>query len=80
MPIGTQTRYTCNDPVEARLRDKFHQTKGKPGHAQAEFELSSYLWKRTEREIAEDRRKHPKARRNQGKPDGLETGAGRALP
>jgi len=76
-----------SDPREQELRDRWHQTKadaesGEPGaahlHAVADAALARYLWDRTQAEIAADRKKHPKARRNQtfqGTP-----GQGRNLP
>lgn len=57
-------KYPTSDPEEARLRQRWHDTVGTPEHAVADRLLSNYLWKRTEADIAEDRRKHPKAKRN----------------
>lgn len=68
----------ASDPEEQRLREAWHIAKenweadGRPSSApserafrMADHNLSKYLWNRVEQEIAEDRRRHPKARRNQ---------------
>lgn len=82
----------ASDPEEQRLRELWHQRKaeweanGRPDSApshhafmKVDHDLSQYLWKRVETAIAEDRRKHPKARRNA--PVGSESSAPtRALP
>lgn len=39
--------------------------------------LTGYLWKKTEAKIAEDRKLHPKAKRNAPVPEGIQVGEGR---
>lgn len=48
--------------------------------ARAHRSLSDYIWNRAQRDVEADRRKHPKAKRNQPKPDGITSPGGRALP
>lgn len=79
-----------SDPKEAAMRSDWYAARKKRDEepndmmAEAEFRrvdsaLCAYLWQRCEAEIAEDRRKHPKARRNQPVPkEGV--GDGRVLP
>ena len=67
--------FQCSDPKEANYRETWHRAKAKyeenPTPATlgwfkaADRTLSDYIWNRTLREIEEDRRKHPKAKRNQ---------------
>lgn len=71
-----------SDPKEAQLRAEWYEAKERGGTAfqLADAALSRYLWDRTEADIAEDRRKHPKAKRNQPVPEGIAVGEGRTLP
>jgi hypothetical protein len=83
----------ASDPEEQRLRVLWYTRKaeweadGRPDASPSkrafddiDRKLSDYLWNRVESQIAEDRRRHPKARRNA--PVGSETpgGGGRHLP
>lgn len=78
-----------NDPEEQRLRDALfrargiavqHPTPQNEADARiAESVLSDYLWARSCRIVAEDRKKHPKKKRNAPVPEGA-LGSGRALP
>lgn len=83
----------ASDPEEQRLREAWHEAKeaweadGRPSSSpsrlrfnRADSSLSTYLWNRVQREIEEDRRKHPRAKRNL--PVGAERpgGGGRHLP
>lgn len=67
----------AQDAEEQRLRDEWHRTKtawastghqdGTPEareHQKIDRLLTEYLWRRTMATIEEDRRKHPKAKRN----------------
>lgn len=71
----TVTTPPASDPEEQRLREAWHAAKAdlddaddKPpallAFRRADDELSTYLWNRVLADIAEDRRKHPKAKRN----------------
>lgn len=73
------------------MRKNWHDTKKRAeenpspdstlAHVQADRELSSYLWNRAKAEVEEDRRKHPRAKRNAPKPCDIEPRpGGRALP
>lgn len=90
-------RLTSSDPVEMDLRDQWYKAKiewetmGHPdsGPAYQHFQhvgerLSAYLWDRASRDVEADRRKHPKAKRNQPVPkrDNGDTEApnGRVIP
>lgn len=87
-PLGYRP-LPCADPVEAKLREHWYATRRAvaetPGpsateaHAQADRQLSAYLWNQVEGQIAEDRRKHPKAKRNAPVPKGIEVGSGRVI-
>lgn len=79
------------DPREQELRERWHALKraaaapSATGDARLAFEiadadLSAYLWDRTRKDIDEDRRKHPKAKRNQSAPEGATPSGGRCLP
>lgn len=76
-----------SDPKEQELRELWHRAKGErdggveggaEAFQQADRKLSAYLWERVERDIAVDRAKHPRAKRNL--PVGPKRGGGRALP
>lgn len=80
-----------SDPEEQRLRDDWHRLKraatapdstydARLAFEVADQRLVSYLWNRTQADIAEDRRKHPKAKRNQGVPEGATPSGGRCVP
>lgn len=60
-----------SDPIEATLRANWYAARGTASFARADAKLSAYLWQRTEREVAADRKRHPKAKRNQPKPEGV---------
>ena len=76
------TRFFCSDPAEVRLRDAWHAAKSAmeadpvPDNVREFHEahrlLSTYLWDRVQAEQAEDRRRHPKAKRNLPKPENVE--------
>lgn len=56
-----------SDPVEQRLRDAWYEADG----AERELiglQLSTHIWNRNETAVAQDRKKHPKAKRNQPVP------------
>lgn len=67
--------FACSDLKEVAYREIWHEKKrayeANPNpQTQGEFRaadrvISAYLWNRTQAEIAEDRRKHPRAKRNQ---------------
>ena len=79
--IGTRASYATSDPKEAELRARWHATKGDPAsHAEVHKELSDYLWDRAMRSIEEDRKKHPKAKRNQPVPSPVSGPPRRCLP
>ena len=75
-------RLEAVDPREDELRRAWHEAKDAGDEkklTQIGVELSDYIWKRSVAIIEEDRRKHPKAKRNasvgsEGK------GGGRVLP
>lgn len=80
-----------SDPEEQRLREQWHATKEaatKPESTEmdrnayllANARLSAYLWNRVETAIAEDRKKHPKAKRNLPVPSKEDVESGRVLP
>ena len=84
-------RLPTSDPRENDLRTKWYATRDEHGmeshqHRAVDRELTDYLWKRTQDLIEEDRKKHPKAKRNA--PVGSRIGGegektapgGRALP
>lgn len=85
-------RFFCSDPTEARLRQAWHDARSAmdaeytPDNVrefhEAHATLSRYLWSRVEADIAEDRKRHPKAKRNQPKPadTDLHKPGARALP
>lgn len=52
------------DPTEQKLREAWYNTTGAE-HERAQDELAAYIWKRTQAIVAEDRKRHPKAKRNQ---------------
>lgn len=81
----------ASDPEEQRLRDAVFSARTAwvgsndgPKEAAAmqvaERELSQYLWDRACRQVAADRAKHPKAKRNAPVPKQIEVGSGRVLP
>lgn len=74
-------RLPSSDPIEMDLRDAWYKAKiewetmGCPdsgpvwqGFQYANNKLSAYLWDRASRDVAADRAKHPKAKRNQPVP------------
>lgn len=90
MPLGYKA-IPASDPKEQQLREAWHLKRGewaaegfptasntKRAFDLADERLTRYLWQRTEADIAEDRRKHPKARRNL--PPIAVGGHGRHLP
>lgn len=78
-PLGYRSVPT-SDPEEQRLREIWYATRGTPEHRSANEQLSAYLWKRTCAEIETDRRKHPKAKRNQRPGNMGAQGKNRYLP
>jgi hypothetical protein len=62
------------DPTEQKLREEWHALKAKSegsgdprdegSFAQKHNELAAYLWNRVQTEVAEDRKRHPKKKRN----------------
>ena len=84
----TRVAPRASDPEEQRLRELWHKYKAEmeSGDTQAGYnflrvhnELASYLWNRVQAEVDEDRRKHPKKKRNMPKSNDGPSG-GRALP
>lgn len=81
------TALPTSDPEEAKLREQWYAMKarkeaGEEGAA-SDFDiidrrLCKYLWDRCEADIAADRKKHPRAKRNQTFEG--PAGIGRALP
>jgi len=76
------------DPVEQDLREKWHEYKaqsesgsvdGTRNFYETHNRLAAYLWNRTMAIVEEDRRKHPKKKRNLPKSSGGSSG-GRMLP
>lgn len=67
--------FLCSDPAEAELRQLWHQHKvlsdsdPTPDNVRTFHEvhrkLSDYLWQRVQTEVENDRKRHPKAKRNQ---------------
>ena len=62
-------RLPTSDPIEEDLRTKWYDARTIHGHGSPEWlaidrQLTEYLWSRTQRIVAEDRAKHPKAKRN----------------
>lgn len=79
--VGYKT-LVASDPVEQEMRTAWHAAKD-AGNWEAkraiERKLSDYIWNRVQKVIEEDRKKHPKAKRNL--PVGSEGGGGgRFLP
>ena len=53
------------DPEYERLRAHWYATKGdEVAHILANNAISAYVWDKACRQVAEDRAKHPKAKRN----------------
>jgi len=80
-------RLSTSDPKEQTLRTAWHEAKDAKDRgedlAEGRFQridekLTRYLWQRAVDEREADRRKHPKAKRNQSYSGPL--GAGRNLP
>ena len=72
-------RLPSSDPVEQDLRDQWYSAKERADGKETtspemqhfifiDGKLRTYLWDRASAIVAADRAKHPKARRNQGKP------------
>lgn len=75
-------RLKAVDPREDELRRAWHEAKDAGDEKKLACigtELSDYIWKRSVAIIEEDRRRHPKAKRNQGKSETGPSG-GRVLP
>lgn len=70
--------FPCSDPTEASLRSQWHSAKAavevsptqenQRTFAQAHRSLSEYLWNRVQAQVEEDRKRHPRAKRNQPVP------------
>lgn len=55
----------CSDPEEQRLREAFYAAEeGSNRRQQVADELARYLWQRVSAEVEEDRKRHPKKKRN----------------
>lgn len=67
-----------SDPHEQELREQWYKATGKAKETIGN-QLAAYLWQRTESWVAEDRRRHPKAKRNQPVPTDIVVGETRAL-
>lgn len=74
----------ASDPEEQRMRKELFAARGRlvqePGNptlqaaeTAANHALAGYLWRRACAQVEEDRRKHPKARRNQMPPRPLDS-------
>lgn len=82
--------FPTKDPKEAQLRGQWHAAKAAfdkdpsasnaAAFKHASSTLADYIWGRMSKEIEEDRRKHPKAKRNQPKPFGATPSGNRCLP
>lgn len=72
-------RLPTSDPEEQRLRDLWYDAPDGEARRLAGEALSKHIWDRVEKIVAEDKRKHPAAKRNLPVPT---TGAsgGRYLP
>ena len=68
-----------SDPIEQGLREKWYKSSGSKRDMVAN-KLSAYLWERVSKQVAADRLRHPKAKRNLPVPTGIEVGSGRVLP
>lgn len=89
MPIGYRP-LSCSDPEEQRLRDRWHALKraaetspcadARQAFAVVDAQLSGYIWKRAQATIDADRKRHPKAKRNQPVPASVPGVPGRCLP
>jgi hypothetical protein len=79
--------------TEKRLQRLWHETRdhwisvGSPdsgtarqAHDFVNDKLCAFLWDKVKADIEADRRKHPKAKRNQPVPKGIDVGEGRLLP
>lgn len=68
------------DPEEQRLREAWYAAQG-ADRAAVGKQLSDYLWNRILAEVEEDRKRHPKKKRNLPVPRDIETQpGGRYLP
>lgn len=80
----------ASDPEEQRLRLAFFAARGRAthtGHGEdirlaetAYWRLADYIWARAQADAAADRKRHPKARRNQIPPPRTVIGSGRSIP
>ena len=69
-----------SDPVEQSLREKWYATEGLSREVIG-LKLSKHIWDRTLVQVAEDRKRHPKAKRNAAVgSDLINGGGGRILP
>lgn len=84
---STYMNLVASDPKEQELRVLWYDTlrrkeAGEAGaaleHSRVHDRLAAYIWDRVSNQVAADRAKHPKAKRNQVH-EGL-TGLGRAYP
>lgn len=87
MMISTK-RWFTSDPEEHAMREKWHATKAiweaepcletREAHELASGRLTNYIWNRACAQRDEDRRKHPKAKRNL--PKEADATSNRAIP
>ena len=69
-----------SDPIEQGLRDRWYSSNGRDKD-NVGLELSAYLWRRVQNQVAEDRARHPRAKRNAAVgSDLINCGGGRILP
>lgn len=74
-------RVPTSDPEEERLRTLFYSAPSASARQVASEQLAAYLWKRVEAEVAADRKKHPKKKRNLSYDGSISAiGATRSLP
>ena len=67
------------DPVEQELRERWYNAVGS-NKLSVGLLLSSYLWRRVEMQVADDRARNPKKKRNLPVPAGVANSGGRYLP
>jgi len=69
----------AKDQFEQRLREQWYAAKGFTKEVVGQ-KLSDYIWRRAEMQVAQDRARHPKKKRNLPVPEGVVNSGGRYLP
>lgn len=69
-----------SDPVEADLRRQWYDAQTAKERDAIGYKLSTYLWDRVVKQVELDRKRHPKAKRNQLPPKDHVYGTNRVLP